>query len=644
MKVKILALILLFNFTSFLSLNAQWARTYGGSDDDLALSIQQTSDGGYIVAGGAGCTWYSSNFLRYFVDYDFWVLKLTSVGEIEWQRIYGIYGAEKDDMVSSIQQTSDGGYIVTGYTESFDADIFDFDLWVLKLSPAGDIEWQRIYGGDRPEKVSSIIRQTSDGGYIFACSTFSFGAGHHDFWVLKLTSLGEIEWQRTYGGSNNDKAYSIQQASDGGYIVAGETKPFGAGNKDILVLKLASDGNIEWQKTYVGNYTDEAYSIQQASDGGYIVAGETQSFGAGNKDILVLKLASDGTIEWQKIYGGSLWDEAYSIQQASDGGYIVAGETQSFGAGNGDIWILKLASDGTIKWQKTYGGTQSDEASSIQQTGDGGYIVAGSTDSYGAGKRDFLILKLSSNGDIDPACIFIRESNAEVSDAGISPSNTDIIPQDTNITPQDTTITPQDSDALVYSLCSGQHTLSLSAGSGGTTVPQPGTYIYDHAVRISISASPDDGYNFSGWSGNASGTDNPLSITIDTDKSIDASFSARIIEDEWEEVNKSPCLIATAAYGSPLHPHVRILRDFRDKFLMSNKLGREFVELYYKYSPFVANFIAKHKVLKLIVQVNLLSLVIFSYSMVNFGPIATGGILLLIIMIPIFLYFRKFRG
>jgi uncharacterized delta-60 repeat protein len=592
MKVKILALILLFNFTSFLSLNAQWARTYGGSDDDLALSIQQTSDGGYIVAGGAGCTWYSSNFLRYFVDYDFWVLKLTSVGEIEWQRIYGIYGAEKDDMVSSIQQTSDGGYIVTGYTESFDADIFDFDLWVLKLSPAGDIEWQRIYGGDRPEKVSSIIRQTSDGGYIFACSTFSFGAGHHDFWVLKLTSLGEIEWQRTYGGSNNDKAYSIQQASDGGYIVAGETKPFGAGNKDILVLKLASDGNIEWQKTYVGNYTDEAYSIQQASDGGY----------------------------------------------------IVAGETQSFGAGNGDIWILKLASDGTIKWQKTYGGTQSDEASSIQQTSDGGYIVAGSTDSYGAGERDFLVLKLSSNGDIDPACIFIRESNAEVSDAGISPSNTDIIPQDTNITPQDTTITPQDSDALVYSLCSGQHTLSLSAGSGGTTVPQPGTYIYDHAVRISISASPDDGYNFSGWSGNASGTDNPLSITIDTDKSIDASFSARIIEDEWEEVNKSPCLIATAAYGSPLHPHVRILRDFRDKFLMSNKLGREFVELYYKYSPFVANFIAKHKVLKLIVQVNLLSLVIFSYSMVNFGPIATGGILLLIIMIPIFLYFRKFRG
>ena len=278
-----------------------------------------------------------------------------------------------------------------------------------------------------------------------------------------------------------------------------------------------------------------------------------------------------------------------------------------------------------------------DEAHTIQQTGDGGYIVAGSTESYGAGMRDFLILKLSSSGDIDPACGFVRESNAEVSDAAIIPTNTDIIPEDTNITPQYTTITPQESEAVVYRLCSGEHTLSLSAGSGGITVPQPGTYIYDHAVRINISADPDDGYDFSEWSGDVSGTDSWLSITMDSDKSITANFSIIIVlEDVWEEVKKTPCFIATAAYGSPLHPYVRILKDFRDKFLMSNKLGREFVELYYKYSPFIANLIAKHKVLKLIVQVNLLSLVIFSYSMVNFGPITTGGILLLILVLPIF--------
>ena len=633
MKGRILALILLFNFTSFLSLNAQWARTYGTSEDECAYSICQTSDGGYVVAGVAGYTFYTGLYYR--IYYDFWILKLTSSGEIEWEKIYGIYGYRNDDITSSIQQTSDGGYIVAGYTESFGAGLDDF--WILKLTSSGEIEWQQTYGGGNSEDGYSI-QQTSEGGYIVTGSTNSFGTGLRDFWILKLSSNGVIEWQKAYGGSEYELAYSIQQTNDGGYIVAGYTESFGAGLDDFWILKLASNGTIEWQKTYGGSQSEEAYSIQQTSDGGYIVAGQTWSFGSGSGDILVLKLASNGTIEWQKTYGGSQSEEAYSIQQTSDGGYIVAG------FGSGDFLVLKLASDGTIEWQKTYGGYNVDEASSIQQTNNGGYIVAGSTGSYGAGKRDFLILKLSSDGDIDPACIFVKESNAEVSDAGISPADTYITPEDTNITPQDTDITPQESEAIVYSLCSGQHTLSLSAGSGGTTVPQPGTYIYDHAARISIIAVPDDGYNFSEWSGDVSSTDASLSITMDSDKSINASFSTKVIGDVWEEVKKSPCFIATAAYGSPLHPYVRVLRDFRDKFLMSNKLGREFVELYYKYSPFVANFIAKNKVLKLIVHVNLLSLVIFSYSMVHFGPIATGGILLLIIMIPIFPYFRRNHG
>jgi len=563
MKGRILALIFLFNFTSFLSLNAQWARTYGGSEDDYAYSIQQTSDGGYIVAGKTSSFGAGSG--------DVLVLKLSSDGSIEWQKTYG---RDYSDEAHSIQQTNDGGYIVGG-----DIAIRGWNIWVLK---------------------------------------FSFN--------------GSIEWQKSYSRSNINRARSIQQTNDGGYIVAGKI-----GENiyvlDIWILKLSSDGTIEWQKTYGGSQPEEASSIQQTNDGGYIVAGQTESFGAGNVDILVLKFASDGTIEWQKTYGGSESEIAHSIQQTSDGGYIVAG------AGSYDFLVLKLASDGTIEWQKTYGGSQYEGASSIQQTNDGGHIVAGSTGTYGAGMLDFLILKISSDGDIDTACRFVKESNVEVSEADIIPADTDITPEDTTITPGDTDINPQGSAALAYFLCSGEHTLSLSAGSGGITDPQPGTYIYDHATRINISAYPDDGYNFSEWSGDASDTANPLSITMDSDKSINASFSIKVIEEEiddvWEEVNKSPCFIATAAYGSPLHPYVRILRDFRDEFLMSNKLGRKFVELYYEYSPFVADFIAKHKVLKLIVQVNLLSLVIFSYSMVHLGPSATLFIFIFIVLLSV---------
>ena len=628
MKGKILALIFFINFTSFLSLNAQWARTYGGSEDDFASSILQTSDGGYIVYGSTE---------SFGVEYlDIWILKLNIWGEIEWQKTYGEDISDYTNNAYSIQKTNDGGYIIGG---SISVSGFGHQFWIIKLSSNRDIIWQKSYGDDLINYAYSL-QQTSDGGYIVAGNTGINDAEGHDILILKLFFDGTIEWTKTYGESKDDKPSSILHTSDGGYVVAGYTMAFGAGSSDIWILKLASDGAIEWQKTYGGSEGEIARSIQQTNDGGYIVAG------AGSGDFLVLKLASDGTIEWQKAYGSES-GSAHSIQQTSDGGYIVAGETSSFGAGNGDIWVLKLSLVGDIEWQKTYGGIQSDEASSIQQTSDGGYIVAGSTDSYGAGERDFLILKLSSNGDIDPACGFIRESNAEVSDAGISSSNTDIIPQDTTITPKDTTITPKDSDALVYDLCSGgQHTLSLSAGSGGITAPQPGTYIYDHAVRISISADPDEGYNFSEWSGDVSSTDRWLSITMDSDKSINANFSMIVIDDVWEDVNKSPCFIATAAYGSPLHPYVQILREFKDKYLISNKLGRSLVSFYYKYSPFVTNLIAKHKVLKVIAQMNLFPFVVFSYSILYFGSTITAAVFIVIFVPPVCLvwrYRRKFR-
>ncbi len=620
MKIKILVIIVLLYFTSFLSLNAQWARTYGGSEDDYAFSIQQTSDGGYVVAGVTDSFFDKSG--------DIWILKLASDGTIEWQKTYG---RDLGDGAYSIQQTSDGGYVVAGYYPSV-----GWNIWVLKLSSDGNIEWQKYYRGNYDGERGRSIQQTTDGGYIVVGDPVHWDQpeSDYDISVSKLASNGDIEWYKTYRGSENDHAYSIQQTTDGGYVVAGETESFGAGNTDIWILKLASDGTIEWQKTYGGYASDGANSIRQTVDGGYVVAGQSNSFGAGISDIWVLKLASDGTVEWQKAYGGSQKDEAYSIQQTSDGGYVVAGQTSSFGAGSIDIWVLKLASDGTVEWQKTYGGYASDAAGSIQQTVDGGYVVAGFTNTYGVGKPDILILKLSSNGDIDPGCNFVNESNADVSASSISPTDTAIIPVNTDIAFQDTSAATRESDAIVYSLCSEQHTLNLTATSGGTTNPPPGTHVYDHATRISIIADPDDEYHFSEWTGDASGTDNQLSITMDSDKSIQANFVG--YEVVWEEAKKTPCFIATAAYESPSHPHVRILRDFRDKYLLNNKLGRKFVEVYYRYSPFAANLTARSKTLKVMVRIHLVPIIVLSYSMVHFGPIITGGIFLVILMLPVF--------
>jgi len=630
MKRIISAAMFLLVFTSFLSLNAQWAIIYGGTGSDSAYSIQQTNDGGYIVAGetnsfGAGGS-------------DVWILKLTSSGDIEWQKTYG---GIVDDCAWSIQQTGDGGYIVAGETGSFGAR--DKDIWILKLSSTGAIEWQRTYGGSEWETDPSI-QQTNDGGYIVVGHTESFGVGGADIWILKLSSAGDIEWQRTYGAGEQEYAPSIQQTSDGGYIVAGHTYSVGVEMWGYWILKLSPEGDIGWQKTYGWSTFDKPNSIQQTSDGGYIVIGETSSFGAGSSDIWILKLSSDGDIEWQKTYGGTSYDEALSIQQTNDGGYIVAGSTDSFGAGSSDVWILKLTSSGDIGWQKTYGGSGSDSASSIQQTSDGGYIVTGYIISWGAGSRDFWVLKLSSDGDINPRCSFIRSSNAEVSDTDISSEDTNTTPMYKDITPQDTNIIPQDTDATVYNLSSEKPLLGILTSGGGTTVPAPGTYIHEPGTEITITAFPRDGYSFGGWSGDASGETSPITIIMDSDKSIRADF--------WQDwgggdgkdgIKTGGCFIATAAYGSPLHPYVKILRNFRDTCLIPSEPGRAFVRLYYKYSPFAADLISKHKALKGVIRINLLPIIAISYSILHLGPIITIAALIFIFMLPVFFIWRHQR-
>jgi hypothetical protein len=431
----------------------KWAKTYGGTKLEAARSVQQTTDGGYIVAGntdsfGAGGS-------------DLWVLKLTAGGDIQWQKTYG--GTEWDEY-PFIQQTTDGGYIVTGSTKSFGAG--HYDIWILKLDASGKIQWQKTYGGINYEPATSI-QQTTDSGYIVVGFTYSFGAGSGDLWVLKLDASGNIQWQKTYGGTKDDRGYFIQQTKDGGYVVAGSTTSFGGSwGERFWVLKLNAIGNIQWQKTYglYGQLARQiARSIQQTADDGYIVAGEIWSFGAGHYDIWILKLDTNGNIQWQKTYGGAFDENVFSIQQTPDYGYIVAGYAHSswsgedweFVVGESDGWLLKLDTNGDIQWQKTYGGTENDSSLSIRQTLDGGYIVAGITDSFGAGGSDFWVLKFDAAGNISNSC-----PSGIGQATSIIPANTSVVPvvsqatiSNTSCTVTSTNVTPQDTNATVETQC-----------------------------------------------------------------------------------------------------------------------------------------------------------------------------------------------
>ena len=443
-----LSLTLLISFC-FAQPSIVWQKCLGGSSTDYALSIQQTTDGGSIVAGSSFSNDGDVSGNHGYDDY--WVVKLNSAGEIVWQKSLG---GSYYDYAYSIRQTTDGGFIIAGWSESNDGDVSGhhgstdyYDYWVVKLDSVGKIVWQKSLGGSYDDYAVSI-QQTSDGEYIVAGVSYSndgdvsgwheaydyWGNPYSDYWVVKLDSAGEIVWQRSLGGSYDDYAVSIQQTSDGEYIVAGSSLSNDGdvsgnhGSFDYWVVKLNSAGSIVWQRSLGGSSGDYASSIQRTTDGGFIVAGVSYS-NDGNvsghhgstdyADYWVVKLDSVGEIVWQKSLGGSGSDEAYSIQQTADGGFIVAGvSTSNDGDVSGhhpgghydsdsiwyeypDYWVVKLNSAGNIEWQTSLGGSIDDYAFSIQQTADGGFIVAGeskSNDGDVSGNHcdsDYWVVKLS---------------------------------------------------------------------------------------------------------------------------------------------------------------------------------------------------------------------------------------------------------
>ncbi len=318
-------------------------------------------------------------------------------------------GGPEDEWGNSLIQTSDGGYAIAGYTRSFGAG--ETDVYVVKLDSNGNLQWTKTIGGPYYEIGESLI-QTSDGGYAIAGYTKSFGAEYPDVYVVKLDSNGNLQWTKTIGGPYYDRGYSLIQTSDGGYAIAGYTESFGAGGEDVYVVKLDANGNLQWTKTIGGKEGETGRSLIQTSDGGYAIAGTLYPFEAEDWDVYVVKLDANGNLQWTKTIGGKdfEFEDGYSLIQTSDGGYAIAGTTSpSFGAGEWDAYVVKLGANGNLQWTKTIGAKNKNYSkSSLIQTSDGGYAIAGYTESFGAGKRDVYVVKLDRNGH---ACCAVSQTS-----------------------------------------------------------------------------------------------------------------------------------------------------------------------------------------------------------------------------------------
>jgi hypothetical protein len=365
----------------------QWQKTFGGSDLDNGYSVQQTTDGGYIISGrtksfGAGET-------------DVYFIKTEPNGYIQWQKTFG--GGD-EDMGYSVQQTIDSGYIIAGTTYSFGAGTSD--VYLIKTDPNGNGQWEKTFGGSY-EDYGQSVQQTVDEGYIITgWSEIDPMYEIQEVYLIKTDPNGNIQWQRTFGRNNYDWGSSVHQTLDGGYIIVGADESFESGDCDVYLIKTNPNGNIQWQKTFGGSSYDWGDSVQQTSDGGYIIAGNTASFGAGSTDVYLIKTDPNGDGQWEKTFGGSKAEYGRSVQQTSDGGYIIAGTAHSFGAGLDDLYLVKTDSNGNLQWEKTFGGSGNEFDGSVQRTSDGGYIVAGTSYSFGSGKSDVYLIKLCGDGTL----------------------------------------------------------------------------------------------------------------------------------------------------------------------------------------------------------------------------------------------------
>ncbi len=417
----------------------EFIKTFGGSNEDDAVSIVVANDGNFMVFGSTQSI-DGDITDKTATDSDFWLLKLSPTGEKIWSKTYG---GTSDERAARISKTNDGGFILSGFSRSDDGDVQSgnegfHDYWVVKINNDGIIQWENHFGFSGSDQAFDAF-QTTDGGYFvtgFLDVTASGGSGNDfgngdgngdtrnpqhgvgEYWAVKLDASGNKVWRRYFGGTNNDRSYDALQTADGGYLMVGasESSDFDItddkGSYDFWAVRLNANGDKIWTKSFGGSEIDVAYAVTKTNDGNYLLVGDTRSNDKdvtnpkGNADAWAVKFNDNGDKIWQKTYGGSEFESARSIHPLDNGKYVIAGNTRSTNGdvsankGQNDAWAYIIDANGTLEFQKTIGGTSLDFAEDVIETADNKLLIVGNTESnnldipMNRGIKDFLIIKL----------------------------------------------------------------------------------------------------------------------------------------------------------------------------------------------------------------------------------------------------------
>ena len=405
-----------------------FVKTFGGSKNESARSVVNTSDNGYIVLGFTQSIDGDIKTNKTIIQYDFWLLKFDDNDNLQWQKTYG---GSKDEKAYQIIQTTDNGFAIVGYSKSDDGNLnknegFE-DVWVLKLDVNGNILWKTNTGFSGIDKGFSLI-QTADGGFFVGSildvtasgglGNAKFAARHAggDYWGIKLASNGDVEWRKYFGGTNTDTCYGVAETSDG-YLMIGSSDSNDVdiknnrGTYDFWIVKIDKTGKLLFEKSFGGDEIDEARAITATDDDGFIIIGDTRSSNKdvsqnnGGADLWVIKISSEGNLLWEKTFGGSSFDVGRSVRKTNDNGFLISGSSRSannafLNKGQNDAWILKIDRNGNQQWQKTIGGSEIDFCYDAVELTNGNIISVGESSSNSQdittnkGFTDLLIIKL----------------------------------------------------------------------------------------------------------------------------------------------------------------------------------------------------------------------------------------------------------